>query len=93
MPSRWGVNPKLASWVKRQREEFRDQKISPYRVEKLDAIGFTWRFIEFKPRNSDIWEKQWEYRFQQLLAFRKDFGHCRVPRGYKNNPELATWVV
>ncbi len=34
----------------------------------------------------------WEALVQALVAFKKDKGHCRVPRKWSENPQLATWV-
>jgi len=34
----------------------------------------------------------WEALVQALVAFKKDKGHCRVPQGWRGNPQLATWV-
>jgi len=30
--------------------------------------------------------------FTRLQDFKFDFGHCNVPQGYSQDPELATWV-
>ena len=30
--------------------------------------------------------------FSELCKFKKENGHCNVPRGYKKAPKLATWV-
>jgi hypothetical protein len=53
------------------------------KVRKLDQIGFTW---SIDPRHI------WEQRFQELAAFKKQHGHCNVPRGYPVNRPLAYWV-
>lgn len=34
----------------------------------------------------------WEKRFQDLLDFQKEHGHCRVPKRYEPNRRLANWV-
>ena len=34
----------------------------------------------------------WEERFQELLDFRQEHGHCRVPKRYAANKSLANWV-
>lgn len=34
----------------------------------------------------------WNYRFQELLDFRKIHGHVNVPYDYPPNPPLAQWV-
>lgn len=35
---------------------------------------------------------QWHDKFQELLAFRKENGHCQVPHTWPPNPQLARWV-
>jgi superfamily II DNA or RNA helicase len=34
----------------------------------------------------------WEYRYDELKAFHAEHGHCNVPKGWKENPALGTWV-
>jgi hypothetical protein len=31
-------------------------------------------------------------RFQQLLEYKKDFGDCRLPRGFRRNSQLGNWT-
>ncbi len=42
-----------------------------------------------KPRKRDEWER----RFTELQAFRRRFGHCRVPANWPENRMLAKWAV
>lgn len=35
----------------------------------------------------------WEERFGELKAFKERFGHCRVPEGWEENKQFATWVA
>ena len=30
--------------------------------------------------------------FTALKAYRDKYGHCNVPKGWKENPQLGTWV-
>jgi hypothetical protein len=30
--------------------------------------------------------------FEKLQSFAKEHSHCKVPKGYTNDPELANWV-
>jgi hypothetical protein len=36
--------------------------------------------------------EQWSERYDELLAFRKEHGHCRVPRNHKEYGALSAWV-
>ena len=38
-------------------------------------------------------EARWQYRFDQLLAFKERTGHCDVPARWPRNPQLAQWVL
>ena len=57
-------------------------KISPERIARLDAIGFEW----------DPQRARWNIMYQKLLQFCNEHGHCRVPKGYHRDTELANWV-
>jgi hypothetical protein len=41
-----------------------------------------------------IWfkEEEWEALFSQLVAFKKNNGHCAVPPGWTENSRLANWA-
>eukprot|EP00804_Cyclotella_cryptica_P027031 CCRYP_013671-RA/>CCRYP_013671-RA protein AED:0.05 eAED:0.05 QI:161/0.66/0.5/1/1/1/4/672/562 len=87
------LRSKKKAWIRKQQEELdeqltaadendgetpkkecrgRRQYLDQEKVDKLDSVGFTWSF----ERNG----KSWEERFQDLIAFRREHGHCRVPR-------------
>jgi len=34
----------------------------------------------------------WDERYGQLVTYKEEFGDCNVPRGYLENPKLATWI-
>ncbi|KAL7491914.1 hypothetical protein ACHAWT_001353 [Skeletonema menzelii] len=34
----------------------------------------------------------WDQKFDELLDFKKQQGHCNVPQKYAPNPELGVWV-
>jgi hypothetical protein len=36
--------------------------------------------------------EKWSQRFEDLVQFRHDFGHCLVPLEWSENPSLAHWV-
>uniref|UniRef100_A0A7R9WQU9 Helicase-associated domain-containing protein n=1 Tax=Craspedostauros australis TaxID=1486917 RepID=A0A7R9WQU9_9STRA len=86
------VDPKqnitLSHWVNRQRYQYKrklDSKHSTMtdeRQEKLEQLGFVW----------DSHVESWERRFNDLLEFKKKYGHTNVPVVYKANPQLGVWV-
>jgi hypothetical protein len=42
----------------------------------------------FRPYQAE----QWSEKFNELLAFKAERGHCCVPHTFEDNPSLARWV-
>uniref|UniRef100_UPI00214BFF36 helicase associated domain-containing protein n=1 Tax=Chlamydia suis TaxID=83559 RepID=UPI00214BFF36 len=82
VPEGYPQNPQLASWVSKQRSDFKKGKLAEDRVARLEELGFVWRVLE----------EAWEENFLELQRFREEHGHCKVPQGYPQNPQLASWV-
>ncbi len=61
---------------------------TPYRVEKLKQIQFT-----FPEDNARAREAVWPTRVAELETFKERFGHCRVPYKWQENEPLANWVA
>jgi hypothetical protein len=61
-------------------------RLSEERVRRLDALAFDW---VLKPGIAATWEE----RINELKAFRKENGHCKVPFRYPLNTELGHWVA
>ena len=40
----------------------------------------------------DVLGASWDERFGELKAFKNEFGHCNVPRNWKQNPALNDWL-
>ncbi|MBI4024127.1 MAG: helicase associated domain-containing protein [Verrucomicrobia bacterium] len=78
---RWPENRHLGNWVRHLRDI--RNRLSEARRQKLDAIGFDW----------DPVATRWERRFEKLKAFKKKFGHCRVPTEWTGNRGLNLWVM
>ncbi len=58
-------------------------KLTPDRIKRLNSIGFCW----------DARIAKWEQNFAALTKFNAQNGHCRVPRGHKENGlELGIWT-
>jgi Helicase associated domain len=83
----------LHSWVRKQRilkKDFdlgltSDESMTPERVNALNSIGFAW--VVGHQSN----DQQWEANFQQLVVFKSQYGHTRVPQSYDKN--LHKWVL
>ena len=76
----------LGVWATNQRHLLRAGLLPEDRSAQLLSIGFELR----RTRNAAV--ERWEQRFQQLLAFRDRFGHCRVPAKWKEDVPFAHWV-
>jgi hypothetical protein len=66
-----------------QRQMYRKGKLSQYRVQRLEAIGFVW----YRQDHS------WNEMFQRLVRYKEVNGDCNVPSGWKEDPQLGSWVV
>jgi len=82
VPEGWPDNPKLATWVGRQRNRKKKGKLEPERVRRLEALGLVW----------DLRATLWEEKFAELVQFKEEHGHCNVPQRCPENPKLANWV-
>jgi hypothetical protein len=57
--------------------------LSDEQVARLEALGFDF------DRNATKWDE----KYQELVAFKNEHGHCNVPQGAKLNHGLGTWVA
>ena len=73
---------KLGYWIGTQRVN--QNSLSPERKKLLDDLGFIW----------DPHDIFWQEGFEALKAFKEEFGHTKVLRGYKskNGFNLNSWV-
>ncbi len=72
----------LVIWASHQRKLKREGRLSSDRLQRLDAIGFEW----------DPLSGRQEEMLARLTQFRNQFGHCRVPDMWEEDPQLAAWV-
>jgi hypothetical protein len=84
VPKGYKANTSLAHWVQKQRKLFKSKILAEGRIAKLNEIGFTWEFDK---------EDAWMTIYKQLMEYKREFGDCCVPRGYKANPSLGGWVA
>jgi len=90
VPNNYSDNTSLGHWCKSMRHAYnRTQKgletrgvnLQPYRIEQLEEIGFKWH----------AHDASFHKRCHELMAFRKEFGHCNVPRTYQDIPSFGIW--
>jgi hypothetical protein len=71
----------LGQWVSHQRRG--KDSLSQERLQRLDELGFVW----------DAFTEQWEEGFRHLKQYLEREGHCRAPKGYKEDGfNLGAWV-
>eukprot|EP00581_Thalassiosira_minuscula_P007000 CAMPEP_0183706548 /NCGR_PEP_ID=MMETSP0737-20130205/3328_1 /TAXON_ID=385413 /ORGANISM="Thalassiosira miniscula, Strain CCMP1093" /LENGTH=498 /DNA_ID=CAMNT_0025933963 /DNA_START=170 /DNA_END=1666 /DNA_ORIENTATION=+ len=90
VPRLYTKNPKLGEWVTDQRRQWKSKMegkpslMTEERKAKLDEIGFVWKVRD---------RADWNDRYEQLLEFKKENGHCIVPQHYTRNRALGKWVA
>ena len=83
VPREWPDNPKLGKWCAHQRTAHQNGKLPDDRIQHLEGLGFAWNSLDAK----------WENMFAALKAYKQTCGNCNVPRGWKDNPQLAEWCI
>jgi hypothetical protein len=78
--------PGLAEWVYRQRISNKKGIMCSDRRAKLDGLGFQWH-----GRTAEAGRK-WHALYERLKTYKQYAGDCMVPRVYKDDHELASWV-
>lgn len=82
VPQSYEEIPGLGRWVNRQRTAKAKNELGEERVSKLEGLGFSFNTKNFL----------WDARFQELVRFKAETGHCDVPYGWSENKELSKWV-
>jgi len=90
VPSNWSPDPRLGPWVARQRHQFRAGLLPEDRRRRLEDAGIEWPRERGRSQSRD---REWERMFELLSAYRREHGHCKVPKGWTENPRLARWVL
>lgn len=85
VPQRYLPNRALGKWVHKQRQEFKKKILTEERVQALNALDFQFTI-------SNRAESLWYVRLEELKAYRKQHGHCKVPQKYPPNKTLGMWV-
>jgi len=91
VPVRYSGNPSLGQWCHKMRHVYKkiqkgmktNYTLSQDRIERLEEIGFQWQGVDY--------DKAFEKRCRELIAFKEEFGHCNVPQKYAGNPSLGRW--
>jgi len=96
-------HPLLGRWVARQRELYRKRRndngdnddeitnnnsLTEERIQQLENIGLEW----ISNLKGSACNKSWEKHYQNLSLYKENHGHCNVPKNWKDNKELGSWV-
>ena len=83
-------NRRLYVFVQNQRREYKrlvlgeKSTLTEDRYERLVAIGLEWYRSH---------ERAWETRYEELLDYIEEHGHCSVPCGWDDNYQLGLWCM
>ena len=93
VPGKYSEDRALGNWCIRMRYSYKlkpkDGRPNPKRlcqeyIDRLEKIGFRWIVtIDY--------EKSFDDKCRDLLAFKNTNGHCNVPGKYAQNPSLGNW--
>jgi len=71
----------LGQWVSNQRAY--KHRLTSLQISRLDGLDFIWHVLKF----------QWEKGFNHLVAYKEEFGDCKVRlEGEYNGYQLRSWV-
>ena len=76
----------LRPWINRMRMLRKRGRLPPEIVQEFEARGF-----DFDGKAGV--KQAWEESFEKLRAFKKKFGHLRVPSSYCDDPKLGKWLA
>jgi len=92
VPVQWEQDKTLGTWVQGQRQRYWSGLLKEDRMQKLNSVRFVWRVNAKSERHSPKWEELWKRRYQELVCFKEQHGHARIPALYSLNQPLAIWV-
>lgn len=96
-----GEYRKLYKWLRLQREEYKkylngeQTKLTDHRRISLENLGFDIRMFDvevFGPTDYESKRVSWEGRYDQLVQFKANYGHCNVPTNDEDHKKLSGWV-
>lgn len=83
VPGGWVENKALATWVKTQRFNFRNEKLTSERIELLDGIGFQFD----APKSTSNWDD----RYTQLIEYKRSHGTVEISKDNDELKQLRNW--
>ena len=79
------------------RDEVTTYRLTEARRKRLEEVGFVWCAQGAKGPDvarivRNTYDDQWDNMFEKLVEYKNTHGDCLVPKRYKENPKLGTWV-
>lgn len=81
VPLLWEVNPKLGQWCSSQRRAYKESRLPPERVKRLEQLGFIW----------DPKAAAWGEMFTALTDYKEIYGNLNVPTTKLEFQKLGWW--
>jgi superfamily II DNA or RNA helicase len=82
VPQRCEENKALGQWVQSQRRYYFAGKLEEDRTAKLENLGFEWNPLD----------REWETKFDELVAFKSESGHMIIPVNCPRTSKLRIWT-
>jgi len=84
IPSQWAGDKQLGKWAAEQRLQRKQNRLTAHRIKLLNAINFAWQRRKRGP---------WEANLDDIVAFRREHGHCDIPIRSVEHPRLGRFVA
>ena len=82
VPADWQANPELARWVYHQREDKRQNRLTPDQVQQMDGIGFAWSMSD----------SDWDVMFAKLVEHLRPMHNGKL-RDRVMDAQLRRWIA
>lgn len=73
----------LGSWVSYNRHKYLNNTLEIEKIDKLNNIGFVWNLLD----------AMWLEKYNELVKYKEEHGHCYVPFNLKETKSLTLWMV
>ncbi len=83
----------LYGWLQSQRCRGRAGLLNADMMHRLQSLGVCFKKTRRSKPSPEGPGVRWEQRFEELVKFKKRFGHCQVPVKWPENVPLACWIV
>ena len=89
VPAEWKEDLNLGRWVVKTRRLKKAGRLTPYKLHKLQQVGFVWDPIGKRQGEHDALWSEW---LAQLIEFHQKYGHWRVPTEQPKFHSLRVWM-